>query len=58
MPRGHASTQHGGAMPSPKALAIFIMTLGLIVYSLILIVPVVGGHNSACDHDPYAAGCR
>lgn len=45
-------------MPNPKVLAVLLLATVLVVLSLIWIVPVVGGHDSFCDHDPYAAGCR
>jgi hypothetical protein len=45
-------------MPNQKYMAIAIMTLALTVAALTWIMPVVGGHDSICDRDPYAAGCR
>jgi hypothetical protein len=45
-------------MPNLRAIAVMILTVALIVAALTWIVPVVGGHDSICDRDPYAAGCR
>jgi len=45
-------------VPNVKAIAVLILTTALIVVSALWVYPVVGGHDSFCDHDPYAAGCR
>jgi hypothetical protein len=46
------------AVPNLRSIAVTILTVALIVVALTWIMPVVGGHNSICDRDPYAAGCR
>ena len=52
------STARRHQVPNSKAIAVLLLATVLIVFSAIWIIPVVGGHNSFCDQDPYAAGCR
>jgi hypothetical protein len=45
-------------MHNPRAIVVLILATALIVLATLWVAPGVGVHNSICERDPYAAGCR
>ncbi len=45
-------------MDNVRGLIVLTVAIVVVALAVVWIAPVVGTHNSICNRDPYAAGCR